>query len=111
MDGLFKRSVYTVLDSELYHNAVPNTDFLPEFSMKIVIDPLFHNHFRLMDVSAQIHHQRCCVICYRNGNHSATTYFCENCTVLTPNPSKRVTYKHTYFFSWQCMSINSGNCV
>ena len=75
MDGLFKRSVYTVVYSELHHNAVPNTDFLPEYSMKIKIDALFHNNFILIYVSSQIIHQKCCFMCYRNVNHSTTAYF------------------------------------
>ena len=79
-----------VIDSELHHNVVHNNNFLPESSMKIRNDPLVHNNFRLMYVSAKIHHQQCCVMCCRNVNCSATTYFCWNCTVLTPNPSNRV---------------------
>ena len=62
MDGLFKRSVSIVIDSELHHNAVPNNDFLPESLMKMIMDHLFHNHFRLMYVSAQIHYQKFCVM-------------------------------------------------
>ena len=91
MDGLFKRSVLTVIDSELHHNEVPNTDFLPESSRNIRIDPLVHNHFRSMDVSEQIYHHQCCFMFCRDGNCSATTYFSETFTVLNPNPSTRVT--------------------
>ena len=75
MDGLFKRSMSTLIDSELLNNAVPKTDFFSEYSTQTIIEPFFHNNLRFMDVSAQIHHQQCCFMCCSNGNCSATTIF------------------------------------
>ena len=104
------RSVYTAIESELHHNAVPRTVLLPKYFMTMRIDTLLHTPFRFKDVSPQMHHQQCWVVCYRNGKRSATTVFGGTCTVLMPNPNNRVTYKHAYLFYQECMAKHAGNC-
>ena len=42
MDVLFKRSLYTVTESEFHHDVVPNTSFLPESSMNMIIETSVH---------------------------------------------------------------------
>ena len=96
MDGMFEWSVYTVTDIEFHHNAVPNTVLIPEYSIKMIIDPLVHNNFRFKVVLPHMHYQQSFVVFCRNGNISATIYFGRTCKVLTPNPSNRVPYKHVY---------------
>ena len=54
MDVLSKKIVYTVIKSELYHNSVPITFFLPESSMKIIIYYLDHTIFRFKYVSPKM---------------------------------------------------------
>ena len=45
-----------------------------------------------------MHHQHLYLMCYRNGNQSATTYFFGTCTILNPKLSNRAPYNNSYFF-------------
>ena len=75
MDRLFKRISHTVIEIELHHNAVPSIFFLGRYSMNMIIDPLLHTPFRFKGMYPQIHYQKLCVVCYKNGKNSAMTFF------------------------------------
>ena len=111
MDLIFKRIVYTVTEIEFHHNAYTNTIFIPESSIKMKIDPLVHTTFKFKYVYPQMHHHQWCVMCYRNGNQSATNYFCGICTVFSTNTRNRVPYKNAYCFPHKCMTKHYRKCV
>ena len=111
MDGLLKRSMYNLIKSDLYNNTVPSTFFPPAFSMKTIIDPSVYNTFKPKDAYLQIHHQKLCVMCYKNGKYSVITYFCGTFTLLDPNPSSIVTWKYAYLFPHKCMAKHDRKCV
>ena len=106
-----KQRIHTVIESKLHQNAFYNTFFLPVSSINIKIGPLVHNSFRFKYLSPQMHQQQWCVMCYRNGNQSATNYFCGICTVFSTNTRNRVPYKNAYCFPHKCMTKHYRKCV
>ena len=99
MDGLFKRCVYTLIESELHYNQLTSTILIPEYSMKIRIVPLFHTPFGFKYLFPQMHHQQKYGMCYINGKLSAKTSFFVELVLCWPQTLSTglPTSMHIYF--------------